>query len=125
MYVAAPAAVRVVLLPIQIEGLAAVAVTVGGGPTITVTVEVPTQPAALVPVKVYVVVVNGVTVQGEPTCAPGFQRYVVAPEPVKVTGLPVQIEGEEAVATTVGVGFTVIVLVAVEVHPLAAVPVTV
>jgi hypothetical protein len=41
----------VVLLPIHIEGLAAVAVTTGGAPTITVTVAVLEQPVD-VPVTV-------------------------------------------------------------------------
>jgi hypothetical protein len=36
----APFPVSVVLSPVQIEGLAALAVTVGGAPTITVTVAV-------------------------------------------------------------------------------------
>lgn len=51
VYVAAPEPVSVVLLPIQIEGLAAVAVTTGGAPTITVTVAVPEHPF-VVPVTV-------------------------------------------------------------------------
>ena len=51
VYVAAPEPVSVVLLPIQIDGLAALAVTVGGAPTITVTVAVPEQPF-VVPVTV-------------------------------------------------------------------------
>jgi hypothetical protein len=51
--------------------------------------------------------------------------YVVAPEALSVTEFPVQIDGDDAVAVTVGEGFTVMVLVAVLVHPLAPVPVTV
>ena len=47
----APTPVSVVLLPIQIEGLAVLAVTVGGAPTITVTVAVLEQPVE-VPVTV-------------------------------------------------------------------------
>ena len=43
---------------------AAEAVTVGKGFTVTVTVAVPVQPAADVPVTEYVVVVAGVTVRG-------------------------------------------------------------
>ena len=51
--------------------------------------------------------------------------YVVAPEAVNVAELPEQIVAVEVVTETVGVGFTVIVRVAVPVQPLAAVPVTV
>jgi hypothetical protein len=51
VYVAAPEPVSVVLLPMQIDGLAALAVTVGGAPTITVTVAVLEQPF-VVPVTV-------------------------------------------------------------------------
>ena len=51
VYVAAPAPVSVVLLPVQRDGFAALAVTVGGEPTVTVTCAVEEQPA-LVPVTV-------------------------------------------------------------------------
>ena len=50
---------------------------------------------------------------------------MLAPVAVSVTLLPVQMEELEAFAVTVGSGFTVIVFVAVAVHPLAFVPVTV
>jgi hypothetical protein len=61
-YVFAPPAVRVVEEPRQMLDDAAVAVTVGNGFTVTVTVAVPVQPAADVPVTEYVVVVVGLTV---------------------------------------------------------------
>ena len=101
------------------------AVTVGCAPTITATVCVPVQPFAAVPVTVYVVVDAGVVVTGEPESDPGIQLYVDAPPEVNVTLLPVHIELLDALAETVGEVLTVIVRVAVPVHPFAAVPVTV
>jgi hypothetical protein len=50
---------------------------------------------------------------------------VVAPVAVSVTEFPEQMEELDVVAVTVGVGFTVMLRVAVPVHPFAAVPVTV
>lgn len=124
VYVAAPEPVSEVLPPLQIVASVAVAVTVGGAPTTTVTCAVLEQPAD-VPVIVYVVVEPGVTVCVAPFRLPGIQLYVVAPPPVNVTELPVQMDELEEVAVTVGVGFTVMVRVAGSVHPFAAVPVTV
>lgn len=124
MYVAAPEPVSEVLPPLQIVASVAVAVTTGGAPTVTVTCAVFEQPAD-VPVTVYVVVDPGVTVCVAPFRLPGIQLYVVAPLPVNVTELPVQMDELEEVAVTVGVGFTVMVRVAGSVHPFAAVPVTV
>lgn len=69
----APVAVKVELPPTQIVGLPAVAVTVGDGFTVTATVCTAVQPFAAVPVIVYVVVVAGVTVTGEPVNDPGIQ----------------------------------------------------
>ena len=60
------------LPPTQIAEFAELAVTVGDGLTLTVTVEVFTQPLASVPVTVYVVVVVGDTVTLEPDKLPGF-----------------------------------------------------
>lgn len=59
--------------PIQILAGDAVATTVGSGFTVTVTVAVPEQPAAVVPVTLYVVVVVGLTVLGL-SVEPPFQR---------------------------------------------------
>lgn len=92
--------------------------------TVMVRVAVPVQPVD-VPVTVYVVVEVGETVTEVPVSAPGFQVYVVAPVAVSVVLLPEQIVVLDAVVVTVGVGFTVMVRVAVLVHPLAPVPVTV
>ena len=69
----APEAVSVVLLPLQIAGEAAVAVTVGAVPTVIITVLLLVQPFAAVPTTVYVVVDAGVTVTEEPASEPGFQ----------------------------------------------------
>ncbi|MPN58282.1 hypothetical protein SDC9_205985 [bioreactor metagenome] len=52
LYVLAPDAVRLVDDPTQMLGIAATAVTVGNGFTVNVTVAVPVQPAAEVPVTV-------------------------------------------------------------------------
>ena len=65
------------------------------------------------------------TVTGVPGNDPGIQLYVDAPVAVSVVDCAVQIVGEDAAAVTVGNGFTVIVRVAVDVQPFAAVPVTV
>jgi len=62
--VLAPPAVNVELAPLQIVAGDALAVTVGNGFTVTVTVAVPVQPAADVPVTEYVVVVAGLTEYG-------------------------------------------------------------
>ena len=51
----------------------ATAVTVGVGLTINVNCEVLEQVVKFCPVKVYTVVIVGVTVKVEPIIAPGFQ----------------------------------------------------
>lgn len=71
VYVAAPPAVSVVLLPEQIVDAVAETVTVGVAFTVISKVAVPEQPA-VVPVTVYVVVDAGVTVHVEPVWLPGF-----------------------------------------------------
>lgn len=124
LYVAAPLPVRVVVLPAQIVPPEVVVVTVGVGFTVMVRVAVAVQPL-LVPVTVYVVVPVGVTVTVVPVRLPGIHVYVVAPFAVMVVELPEQIVAPEVVVVTVGVGFTVMVRVAVFVQPFAAVPVTV
>ena len=55
----------------------------------------------------------------------GLHVYVVAPLAVNDVLLPLQIIGADGVTVTVGVVLTVIVAVAVFVHPFASVPVTV
>lgn len=56
--------------------------------------------------------------------APVFQEYVVAPPPVIVTDVPLQIVDADAVAVTVGVVFTFKVSIAVLEQPFV-VPLTV
>jgi hypothetical protein len=51
-YVFAPLAERLTLLPAQMAGAAGVTDTVGKGRTVTVTVAVPVQPLAFVPITV-------------------------------------------------------------------------
>lgn len=108
LYVDAPLAVNVVELPAQMVVLEAVVVTVGNGLTVMVRVAVFVQPAADVPVTVYVVVVVGDTFTEAPVKLPGIQAYVDAPLPVRVVELPEQMVVLVAVVVTVGAGFTVI-----------------
>ena len=118
-----------VLLPKQIAGLTAVAVIVGIGLTVIVTVPVFTQPAALVPVIVYIVVLVALHVTVVPVVAlspaEGDQVYVAAPEAVIAVELPRQMDGLTAVPVTTGKGLTVIVTMTVFEQPAADVPVTV
>jgi hypothetical protein len=79
---------------------------------------------AAVPVTVYVVVAVGDTVTVAPVSDPGIQRYVEAPVALIAVVPPVQIEGDTAVAATVGEAFTVIKRVDVAEQP-PVVPVTV
>lgn len=68
----APAPVNVTELPAQIVVVEDVAVTVGDALTVIACVAVEVQPFAAVPVTVYVVVVTGETVTGDPGIDPGF-----------------------------------------------------
>jgi hypothetical protein len=104
--VAAPPAVSVAEFPAHIDVGLETAVTVGLGSTIKFIVFVLMQPAALVPVTVYIVVTVGETLTDAPEIAPGFHVYVKAPEAVKVDEEPLQIPVGEAVAIIVGVGVT-------------------
>lgn len=88
-YVEAPLAVSATLPPGQIDGAAGVHEIGTVPPTFTVTVVVPTQPAAVVPVMVYVVVVTGVAVTVDPVVddnpVAGDQLYVPpTPAPLAV-----------------------------------------
>jgi hypothetical protein len=67
-YVAAPVAVSVVALPLQIA-TGAPALTTGIGFTETVMVVLLVQPAAFVPVTVYIVVADGCAVTDAPVVA--------------------------------------------------------
>jgi hypothetical protein len=94
-----------------------------------VRVEVFTQPAALVPVTVYVVVEPTLHVTVAPVEAlrpvAGDQLYVDAPLEVIDVEPPAHIEALTGVITTVGNGLTVMVRVAAAAHPAAFVPVMV
>jgi hypothetical protein len=104
--------------------LDAVVVTVGVAFTVIVRVLVLVQPFAPVPVTVYVVVVVGETVTGDPLSEPGIHAYVDAPPPVSVVELPEQIVVLDAVVVTVGKAFTVMTCVML-LLPLAFVAVSV
>lgn len=94
--------------------------------TVMVTCAEAVQPAAEVPVTVYVVVAAGKTFTGDPFIFPGFQTYVDAPVPVSVVCCPTQMVVELADAVTVGEGFTVMTCVLLLLpFPLVAVSVTV
>ena len=98
------------------------ALIAGKGFTVTVTVDVLIQPAADVPVTVYVVVAAGLN--ATPCVTPLFQEYVDAPVAVKVTVPPKQTDCAKP-ALTIGKGFTVTVTADVLIQPAADVPVTV
>lgn len=74
LYVQPPVVVptNVTLPPGQMDDAAGVTVSVGAGFTVIARVPVPVQPAALVPVTVYVVVAAGETVTGLPDNEPGI-----------------------------------------------------
>jgi hypothetical protein len=121
-YVAAPVAVRVVDVPLQID-TAAPALTTGTGLTFTVIVPVPVQPREDVPVIVYVVVVVGFAVglaqlvHERPVA--GLQEYVDAPFAFRTTEpLPHMVW---FVPVMTGVGLITTVLKAVSEQPLAVV----
>ena len=82
------------------------------------------HPLRLVPVTVYVVVAEGLTVMLE-VVAPVLHRKLVAPLAVIVAEVPAQIAEGEALTLTVGDALTVTVALAVFVHPFISVPVTV
>ena len=127
----APNAVITVLLPGQTEGGAADNDTVNVDTTEILTVCVPAQPLALVPVTVYVVELPGVAVTVAPVVAlnpvEGVHEYVPpAPAPLAVIGTfpPGHMLGLGGVTVIVGVGLTVTTTVAVLLHPFISVSVT-
>jgi hypothetical protein len=110
------------------QGVLLVAVGIGKGFTVMLVVAVFTQPAASVPVTVYVVVPAGVPVTGLPDegfkPVVGFQAYATAPVAVRVAVCwPAQIVA--VFTATGGKGFTVMAVVAVFTQPFPSVPVTV
>lgn len=130
VYVAAPDAVKVVVLPLHIVGDEADAVIVGVGFTVIEMVFcAAAHPAAEVPFTVYVTELPGVAITGEPVLALnealGVHVYVNAPLAVRLVELPEHIVGEPEDTVIVGVVFTVTATVTgAPVHP-AVVPVTV
>jgi len=121
--VVAPAAVSVVLAPLQMLDVEAESVTVGFALTVTVVEAVPLQPFD-VPVTMYVVVPVGLTVCGFED--PLLHVYVVPPAAVSTVLVPLHILFEEALRVTVGIALTVsVVEVAFPTHPYVLVPVTV
>lgn len=104
----------------------------GSGLTVIVVDAVAVQPLALVTVTVYGVVPTGVTVMAI-VVAPVLQRYVPPPLAVSVADAPAQIvpsllvvpDVSATVIPAVGIGLTVIVVLAVAVQPFALVTVTV
>lgn len=80
----------------------AVVVIAGRAFTVTVIVDVLEQPGPFEPVTVYVVVAAGVTVTLVPVSEPGIHKYVVAPFPVSVVLLPIQIDVLVAEVVTEG-----------------------
>lgn len=124
VYVVPPDAVKVV--PLQPPPLLP-ALTEGSELTLTVTIALPLQPAVL-PVTVYVVVVEGEAVTLLPVVAerpaPGDHVYVLPPVAVKVVVLPAQMP-TFALALTDGVELTLTVTTALLLQLLASVPVTV
>ena len=119
----APKAFSVAEFPKQIVELFA-AVTIGNKFTATETFAVPVHPLISVPTTVYVVFEMGLTT-GAPDKLPGIQEYEVAPLPVKVAELPIQMDGDEDPAVTIGKVLTNTETFAVSTHPFTSVPVTV
>ena len=107
----------------QITILEAMPVTVGLGITPTA-METVREPQELVPTTVYVVVMPGLNVLGEPVPQPG-QKYVVPPEAINIILFPLQIVGllltREGLLVTVIVGAlsTVTKTVFLLTHPVA------
>lgn len=116
VYVVAPLAVRVAEFPKQTAVGVLMMLMVGLGLTIKFTVRVELH-NPLNPVTVYVVVLVGLTVTVPPVNDPGIHVNEVAPLALKVELDPEQIFVGEALAVTVGLLFTVIEIVFVEVQP--------
>ena len=82
------------------------------GVTVTVTLLLPMQAAAVVPLTVYMVVELGVTVMGLPLTLPGFHTYVVPTTLLvadKLEKVSAHITEGVAVGVTTGLGLTKIV----------------
>ena len=121
-YVPPPVAVNAVGVPLQITDVPEM-LAVGNGFTVTVLVAVAVQPLLFVTVTVYVASAVGLTLMND-AVEPLLHKYVPPPVAVNVVLAPLQITFVP-VMLAVGNGFTVTVLVAVAVQPLALVTVTV
>jgi hypothetical protein len=121
-YVPPPAAVNVVLPPLQITDVP-VMLAVGNGLTVTALVAVAVHPLALVTVTVYVASAVGLT-GIVAVVAPVLHKYVPPPVAVKVVVPPLQIT-DVPVMLAVGSGLTVTACVVVAVQLLPFVTVTV
>jgi hypothetical protein len=123
----APEALRVVVVPLQIE-TALPAVTTGKGLTVTVTNAVSLQPVPAVPITVYVVVLTGVATGFVAvsllSVADGLHRYAVPPPAESVVFVPAQIAELALLAVTM-IPLTFTVTTSVAEQPLRSVPVTV
>jgi hypothetical protein len=115
----------VVDVPAHIVALVTVVPTLGNAFTVMSRVAVAVHPLAPVPVTVYVVVLAGDTLMVVPVNDPGCQLYVDAPVPVILVLPPAHMVALVTVVPTLGNAFTVMSRVAVALHPLAPVPVTV
>jgi hypothetical protein len=121
-YVPPPATVNVVLTPLQMV-VTPVMFGVGIGLTVTAWLAVAVHPETLVTVTVYVISADGLTVMNG-SKEPLLHLYRPPPVAVSVVLPPLQITEGPVIATT-GFWFTMTVLVAVAVHPLPFVTVTV
>jgi hypothetical protein len=121
-YVPPPAAVNVVLTPLQITDVP-VMLAVGSGLTVIACVAVEVQPLAFVTVTVYVALAVGLIVIPA-VVAPVLHKYVPLPVAVNVVEPPLQIT-DVPVILAVGNGLTVTACVAVAVQLLPFVTVTV
>jgi hypothetical protein len=103
--------------PGQSGGTAQMIAHIGAGVTLTVVVQTPLHPLALVTVTVYVVVEVGLTVM-EAVVAPVLQRNDVPPAAVSVAEPPIQIEeSDDVMLHDIGTTLKITVAVAELVHP--------
>ena len=119
VYVRAPPAVKLILLPEQTVGVGGPRAITGKILTIKLTVLVLVQPNALPAVTVYKVVEGGVTITVPPAKAPGDQVKEIAPTPdeLNVAELPTQTALGLALTEITGPVFTVTLTVAVLLQP--------
>ena len=97
----APDAVNDTLSPLQIAAEDAETETAGFAFTVIVIFVVSAQFVPSVPINVYVVVADGVTLKEAPEKLPGCQLYDVAPDAESVVDAPEQVVVEVAEALTV------------------------